>query len=150
MSNLKIDDSAAEDSKAPDRDHVDELKSPGELVQENSEMVTIYVGLTKVKWMLHEAVICKREPFFKSAFQGGFAESSSKAIHLEDDDPKVFKLFVDYLFNYHHYSKYKTISEAHEQVITYFALDVFADKIGSPKTLGLCSSPSSVPSSGHN
>ncbi|KAH7370841.1 hypothetical protein BKA65DRAFT_375827, partial [Rhexocercosporidium sp. MPI-PUGE-AT-0058] len=61
-------------------------------------MVTVQVGPDKVTWSLHEAVICNASKYFKDAFRGGFAEASSKIMHLTEDDPDVFKKFVDYIY----------------------------------------------------
>ena len=96
-------------------------------------MVTIYIGPTKEKWVLHESMLCNESVFFKGAFQSGFAEGSSKTMHLEEDDPVVFKMFVDYLYS----SKvscnlpHDDSPEALQHMMAYYGLDIFADKIGS-------------------
>ncbi|PVH80943.1 hypothetical protein DL98DRAFT_181389 [Cadophora sp. DSE1049] len=126
-------DSVAENSKVPNREHVSEEKSPGELIQATCTMVTIYVGPAKVKWVLPEALLSNDSSFFKTAFQGSFSEGSSKAMYLEEDDPRIFKIFVDYLYNWRKWRTMETTSEIHEHMMTHFALEVFADKIGSSK-----------------
>ncbi|KAH6717639.1 hypothetical protein BKA61DRAFT_732092 [Leptodontidium sp. MPI-SDFR-AT-0119] len=117
LSSLTIDASAAETSKMPDRKHVVQDIGPGELIQLSNTMVTIYVG---------------PEKFFKDAFQGNFAEGSSKTMHLEEDDPEVFKLFVDFLYNsqatYNIPDENSTAFK--ELLVNYYALHTFADKIG--------------------
>ncbi|KAK0122407.1 hypothetical protein ONS95_010646 [Cadophora gregata] len=131
-SSLTSGNSDAEKSKVPDREHVREWKGFGELIRLNPTMVTIYVGPAKAKWVLHEAILCNESSFFKSAFQNGFAESSSKTMHLEEDDPKVFTLFVNFLYspqagcNQPHDGS----PEACDHIRAYYELEAFADRIG--------------------
>lgn len=56
------------------------------------------VGPNKQSWMLHEYLLCDRVDFFRKAFQGGFKEATTKEIHLEEDDPGAFGLFVEWLY----------------------------------------------------
>ncbi|PVH80944.1 hypothetical protein DL98DRAFT_372884, partial [Cadophora sp. DSE1049] len=65
----------------------------------SDKMVKIYVGPEKECWVIHEDLICNKSKYFRSAFQGGFAESANKSIHIEDEDPKVFKFVVEWLYN---------------------------------------------------
>ena len=62
-------------------------------------MVKIYVGAEKVCWVIHEDLICNKSSYFRGAFRGGFIESANKSIHLEDEDPSIFKIVVEWLYN---------------------------------------------------
>ncbi|KAL2066671.1 hypothetical protein VTL71DRAFT_2743 [Oculimacula yallundae] len=121
-------------SKVPERIE-DEFKGVGELTSNSSDMVTIYVGSGpgRKRWIIHEAVICNKSTFFRSAFQGGFAEGSSKEMTLEEDDPAVFKLFVDWVYG----SAETTCKLDHQDKSTnmslhlmgWYGLDILGDKI---------------------
>jgi len=95
-------------------------------------MVKITVGPEKETWLLHEGVICERSAFFKKAFTGGFQESNTKVIHLDEEDPKMFGYFIDWL-----YGKGLSCELDHanpsdvtfKHVKPWLALYIFADKI---------------------
>ena len=103
------------------------------LIHSNPTMVTIYVGPTKEKWVLHESMLCNQLAFFKGAFQGSFYEGSSKTMNLEEDDPVVFKMFVDYLYNSKVFCSlpHDDSPEALQHMMAYYGLEIFADNIGS-------------------
>ncbi|CZT11833.1 uncharacterized protein RCO7_07477 [Rhynchosporium graminicola] len=137
---LPIDDSAAEKSKMPSREHVVEVKGVGSLTR-STGMVTTHVGPEKVAWLLHEAVLCNASKFFKDAFQGGFSETLTKTTHLVEDDPAVFEKFVDYVYANFPSSNYASGSSfAHslepewevpeEHLTTWYGLEIFAEKLG--------------------
>ncbi|KAH7413402.1 hypothetical protein BKA64DRAFT_719304 [Cadophora sp. MPI-SDFR-AT-0126] len=119
-------------SKVPDRSE-QEFKDVGELIR-SGKLVTIHVGPAKEPWIIHEDLICNKSTFFRNAFQGGFAEGASKSLMLEEDDPAVFKLFVEWLYG----ARPRDCRKDHGQdawkyFMVLYGLDIFADKIGSTK-----------------
>lgn len=64
----------------------------------SNNMVNIYVGPKRKLWVLHEAVVCERSEYFAKAFQGKFAEGIAKEIWMEEVDPVVFAMLVDWLY----------------------------------------------------
>jgi hypothetical protein len=65
-------------------------------------MVTINIGhggaSKKQKFLVHKEFICYYSPFFNAAFNGNFKEGESQTMDLEDIDPAVFALFVNWLY----------------------------------------------------
>ncbi|KAK0122373.1 hypothetical protein ONS95_010614 [Cadophora gregata] len=118
-------------SKVPDRKE-EEFMSIGSLTGAGN-MVKIYVGPEKKCWMIHEAVICNKSTFFRNAFRGNFAEGTSKTMTLEEDDPAVFSLFVDWLCGSNDGKWDKDLKNSCERRLAWYGLDIFADKIGSKK-----------------
>ncbi|KAK3379109.1 hypothetical protein B0T24DRAFT_610717 [Lasiosphaeria ovina] len=60
-------------------------------------IVTIFVGVDRVKFTIHENLISESSPFFKAAFRGEFGERNG-VLELPDDDPDAFELFVGWLY----------------------------------------------------
>ena len=52
---------------------------------------------TKV-WHLPEKLLKSKSTFFTAALEGGFAEGNSKNITLPEDNPDIFKCFVEWLY----------------------------------------------------
>ncbi len=73
------------------------LTSPHRLL--TSELVTVYVGPSKKKWVLHKNLLCARSSFFETAFGGNFKESKENAIYLPEDDKAAFELLAGWLYN---------------------------------------------------
>ncbi|KAI6713799.1 hypothetical protein JHW43_003650 [Diplocarpon mali] len=108
------------------------LKTVGQLTRSKGEMVKVYVGASRTCWDLHENVICSKSEFFEKGFRGGFAEGFSKTMHLEEDDPAVFELFVDWLYGPppSFCTKAHDKKESWRHLLRWYGLEVFADKIG--------------------
>jgi hypothetical protein len=95
-------------------------------------MVKIYVGQDKESWVLHQEVICERSEFFRKAFTGGFHESEKKEIYLEEEDPRMFGHFVNWLYGkklYCHKDHANPSEITFKHVREWLALYIFADKI---------------------
>lgn len=93
-------------------------------------MVRIYVGPDKAKsWTLHEDMLCYYSEFFKKAFQGGFSEATTKEMWLEEDEPAVFALFVDWLYGDLRRCTQYHVAENTEHLVQWCKLSNFADKI---------------------
>src|SRR6266852_8369660 len=95
-------------------------------------MVKTTVGPEKETWLLHEDVICERSQFFKKAFTGCFQESDKKEIHLQEENPKTFGYFIDWLYGkglYCHLDHANPSDVTFKHVKPWLALYIFADKI---------------------
>ncbi|RSL45495.1 hypothetical protein CEP53_010764 [Fusarium sp. AF-6] len=46
----------------------------------------------------HRAIVCSQSSFFKKALSSNFKEGVSGTIDLPDDDPKIVKLFLEFLY----------------------------------------------------
>ena len=64
----------------------------------SERVVTIFVGPARIKWSLHENLLSATSDFFRSAFNGGFKESTDDTLALPEDDPAAFELFVRWLY----------------------------------------------------
>ncbi|KAI9694246.1 MAG: hypothetical protein M1820_009104 [Bogoriella megaspora] len=66
-------------------------------------MVTIKVGGSVLAngckdFCVHENLICAHSQFFQKAYNGLFKEASTKIVELEDDSPRTFAKFVQWLY----------------------------------------------------
>ncbi|EKD16219.1 uncharacterized protein L3040_009541 [Drepanopeziza brunnea f. sp. 'multigermtubi'] len=125
-------------SKIPDRTQK-AFKDVGEMTA-SSNMVTIYVGPDRKCWTVHENLICDRTRFFRSAFRGGFAETTEKSIWLEDDDPEIFKLFVEWLYGSDLRCKEKDMripghARDKNHPFDWYGLEAFGHKIASDEVV---------------
>lgn len=87
-------------------------------------MVDIFVGPKRKTWRLHEDLLCDRSDYFKSTFQGKFAEASSKELYLTEDNDASFGLFVNWLYG----DKLKPPSKD-DELATYLGLLALAEKV---------------------
>ncbi|KAI9640785.1 hypothetical protein NHQ30_010625 [Ciborinia camelliae] len=110
-------------------------KAPSEVPSEafnfgkalGNELVIANVGEEKHKFTLHKDLLCNSVEYFRAAFApDGFKESHDSVIDMPEDDPKVFELFVHWLYR-------GTIAEVKsresEDIITLFDLYIFAEKL---------------------
>ena len=49
-------------------------------------------------WHLPKALLTHQSPFFAAALNGSFAEAKSNSLTMPDDDPNVFRRWVQWLF----------------------------------------------------
>ena len=49
-------------------------------------------------WHLPKALLSHQSPFFAAALNGSFAEAKWKSVTMPDDDPDVFKTWIQWLF----------------------------------------------------
>lgn len=61
-------------------------------------MVDILVGPGRKTFNLHRDLLCDRSDYFKASLEGAFLESQTNELHLPDDSPAVFELFVNWLY----------------------------------------------------
>jgi hypothetical protein len=85
--------------------------------------VTIYVGKDKAEFAIHEKLLCDRVEYFKKAFRGGFKEAAEGVMHLLEEDPDVFEIFVEWLYQ-------ECLPSFHtlEDPKLYYRLYMFAEK----------------------
>ena len=49
-------------------------------------------------WHLPKALLTHKSPFFAAALNGSFAEAKMNSVTMPDDDPNIFRLWVQWLF----------------------------------------------------
>ncbi|KAK3343707.1 hypothetical protein B0T25DRAFT_572706 [Lasiosphaeria hispida] len=59
--------------------------------------VKVIVGPEKQEWTIHEKLLHNASGFFMDPFTGPVKDASG-VVHLHDDDPDAFALFVDWLY----------------------------------------------------
>lgn len=59
-------------------------------------IVTLYVGEERVKFFVHEGVLCKLK-FFQSALKGHFREASEMSINMPEDNPEAIAALIQHL-----------------------------------------------------
>jgi hypothetical protein len=88
------------------------------------EIVTLYVGPTRKKFIVHKNLICDSSDFFKKAFTGNFVESKEGTINLSEDDPDVISIFIHWL-----YTAVVPLGNAEDYLHNLYELYFFADKV---------------------
>lgn len=63
-------------------------------------VVTVYVGCSGEleTYTIHKTLLHEKSKYFRTAFNGNFAESVSSELSLPDDNPIGFRGFVDWLY----------------------------------------------------
>ncbi|KAK4692921.1 hypothetical protein P7C71_g4374, partial [Lecanoromycetidae sp. Uapishka_2] len=64
--------------------------------------VTLYVGATKIRFQVHEDLLCEASSFFNTAFHSHFKEGAEKEMTLPEDDAELFDVFVQWLYHQHY------------------------------------------------
>jgi hypothetical protein len=67
-------------------------------MKSSTSMAKIFVGKEKKMWYVHEAIICAKSEYFRKALQRCFKEGQEKEVHLGNDDPDAFSLFMDWMY----------------------------------------------------
>ena len=62
------------------------------------EAVTILVGAQSEEFVIHKNLLDDKSDFFAHIFQGNGAEASTGRLSLPNDDPRIFSIFLDYLY----------------------------------------------------
>lgn len=62
------------------------------------EFVTVFVGTHRQPFAVHKAWLCRSSNFFKSAFNGSFAEAGKRTVDLHQESVRVFRLFLTWLY----------------------------------------------------
>ncbi|KAI9671098.1 MAG: hypothetical protein M1831_005184 [Alyxoria varia] len=50
------------------------------------------------KYSIHEGLLSYHSNYFRAAFRGNFAEAQRKTIHLRNDNPRIFELFLMWIY----------------------------------------------------
>ena len=61
-------------------------------------IATIYVGSNRTKFVVHTSLLTMSSSFFRAALEGGFSEGSSQTVDIIEEEPKVFRHFVHWLY----------------------------------------------------
>lgn len=61
-------------------------------------IVTIHVGKSRAAFHVHMNHVCRVSPVLKSAFTGKFKETAEKSMDLPENDPDVFELFLQWVY----------------------------------------------------
>lgn len=56
------------------------------------------MGPDHVRFVVPESLLVHYSKFFRAALTGNFSEAKDKTVKLEEDDPKMFELFVHWLY----------------------------------------------------
>ncbi|KAL9095494.1 MAG: hypothetical protein Q9165_002365 [Trypethelium subeluteriae] len=64
----------------------------------DSDPITVLVGLKAQKFIIHENALRSKSPFFEAALSKPWAEARERRVTLPEDDPEVFKLYVQWLY----------------------------------------------------
>lgn len=92
-------------------------------------MVTIFLGPSCKKFVLHKKLVCKEAPYFDKMFNGSFEESKTLQCYLEDEEPSTFEVFVSYIYTRHFPDDVPRVSgnlAAYDPIVKFFVL---ADKL---------------------
>jgi hypothetical protein len=81
------------------------------------------VGKKRTQFVIHKKLLCNTTDFFLKAFGGSFKESEG-IMHLQDEHPGAFSLFVNWLYR----SRISHVSTARHWV-DLFNLYIFAEKL---------------------
>lgn len=63
------------------------------------EVVTVLVGESEQKCIVHEQLLCARSPFFAAAFEKEWKEGQERTIPLPDDTPEVLDLYFQWIYS---------------------------------------------------
>ena len=61
-------------------------------------LVTVQVGSQATRFDLHKGLLCASSDFFKAAVTGDFKERDQNEIRLPEQDVKIFRFFVHWLY----------------------------------------------------
>lgn len=90
-------------------------------------MITVYVGNLDRAWILPKDLLTHHSTFFHEFLVSACAEAETSQVKLREDDPKVFELFVQWL-----YMGYFPLSLSCNQALYRAKAWVMGDKLGSP------------------
>jgi hypothetical protein len=103
------------------------------------DVVTIFIGPKRKRYIVHKDLICEKAGYFTKALnKKGFKEGTEKEIYLPEDEPDAFDLFIQWLYNSRLDCKAfcvegKSSAEIHEPcwtlMSTLISLYILADKI---------------------
>jgi hypothetical protein len=62
------------------------------------ELVTIFVGDKRKKFVVHKKLLCDSADYFKGVFTGDFEEARKAEMYMPEDNPGAFSLYVTWLY----------------------------------------------------
>lgn len=60
--------------------------------------VVILVGPEKAVFHVHKALLCRYSTYFEAALLGSFAESERRTLDLDNEDERIFRGFLEWLY----------------------------------------------------
>ncbi|KAF1985549.1 hypothetical protein K402DRAFT_378801, partial [Aulographum hederae CBS 113979] len=60
--------------------------------------IVVGSGNKERTWTIHETLLCSQSKFFVKACKGDFKEAKGTRIILDDVEPPVFELFIQWLY----------------------------------------------------
>ena len=67
----------------------------------NVNVVNIFVGPKRVKFIIHEHLLRDVSTYFTAAMQPRWKEGQVKTLNLQEDDPDFFDVFAQWLYQHH-------------------------------------------------
>lgn len=64
----------------------------------DSKVVTLIVGPEETNFVVHEVLLTKHSEFFGAAFRSNFLEGKTREMKMPEDDPRLFAIFIDYIY----------------------------------------------------
>ena len=62
------------------------------------EIIDIFVGPLQTHFRVHKKLLCTRSQYFERMFSSGFKEVIDSTIRMPEDDPDVFDMFVQWVY----------------------------------------------------
>lgn len=63
-----------------------------------NKIVTVEVGPNKTQFAIHKNLLVTRSSYFRACLEGGFKESATGTVYLEESDPDVFSFVAEFLY----------------------------------------------------
>lgn len=63
-----------------------------------SELVTFFIGPSKIKFLIHKRIVCEASPVFEAAFNSSFIEGQAQEYVLADTTEGTFALFTEWIY----------------------------------------------------
>lgn len=63
-----------------------------------SEVITVLIGKSEKKFIVHKATICSKSPFFAAACSGKWAEGQEGIVRLPGQQSRVFAMFLHWVY----------------------------------------------------
>ena len=63
------------------------------------EVVNVYVGPERKRYVVHKNLLIAESDYFKAALLGSFIEAEENSIHLKEEDPAAVALLIGWLYH---------------------------------------------------